>query len=138
MAEPQTKDLLQQEKDKEIEQKKFDLKTKELIALQVGQPVKSPSVPKVIRMVEGPGANTIMLKVGQGLAKVIQMQEGPGTNTIELKVGPNKILIDEKGITIEGLKIQLKGQIQLQLQAPIVQVNGDGMVKMQGGVVMIN
>jgi len=115
MAEPQTKDLLQQEKDKEIEQKKFDLKTKELIALQVGQPVKSPSVPKVIRMVEGPGANTI-----------------------ELKVGTNKILIDEKGITIEGLKIQLKGQIQLQLQAPIVQVNGDGMVKMQGGIVMIN
>ncbi|MCC6419919.1 MAG: hypothetical protein IT429_16920 [Gemmataceae bacterium] len=138
MAEPQTKDLLQQEKDKEIDQKKFDLKTKELIQLQVGQPVKSPSVPKVIKMVEGPGANTIELKVGQGLAKVIQLQEGPGANSIELSVGPNKIRIDEKGITIEGLKIQVKGQIQLQLQAPILQANGDGMIKMQGGIVMIN
>ena len=138
MADPKTSDLLQQEKDKEIEQKKFDLKTKELISLQVGQPIKSPSVPKLIRLVEGPGANTIELKVGQGLTKLIQMQEAPGTNSIVLSVGPNKISIDEKGITIEGLKIQLKGQIQLQLQAPILQVNGDGMVKMQGGVVMIN
>jgi hypothetical protein len=138
MADPKTTDLIQQEKDKQIEQKKFDLKTQELIALQVGQPIKSPSVPKVIRMVESPGTNTIELKVGQGLTKLIQMQEAPGANTIVLSVGPNKISIDEKGITIEGLKIQLKGQIQLQLQAPILQVNGDGMVKMQGGVVMIN
>jgi hypothetical protein len=115
VAEPQTKDLLQQEKDKEIEQRKFELRTKELIELRVGQPIKSPTLPKVLRM-----------------------EEGPGANAIELKVGPNKIRIDEKGITIEGLKIQLKGQIQLQLQAPIVQINADALLQLKGGVIMLN
>ena len=30
------------------------------------------------------------------------------------------------------------GDAQVQVKAPIVQVNGDGMVQIKGGVVMIN
>jgi len=58
--------------------------------------------------------------------------------SITLKVGANSITIDQTGITLKGLMITSDAQVINKTHGPIVQVNGDGMVQIQGGVTMIN
>lgn len=51
--------------------------------------------------------------------------------SIELKVGGNSIKIDPSGITITGTMVKINGNA-------MTEVKGGGMLKMQGGLVMIN
>lgn len=51
--------------------------------------------------------------------------------SIELKVGSNSIKIDPSGVTITGTMVKING-------SAMTEVKGSGMLKMQGGVVMIN
>jgi type VI secretion system secreted protein VgrG len=57
---------------------------------------------------------------------------------IELKVGNSSIVIDQTGVTIKGLMIQIEGQVQTQIKGLITQVNGDAMLQAKGGLTMIN
>jgi type VI secretion system secreted protein VgrG len=50
---------------------------------------------------------------------------------IELKVGGNSIKIDPSGVTITGTMVKING-------SAMTEVKGGGMLKMQGGLVMIN
>jgi type VI secretion system secreted protein VgrG len=59
-------------------------------------------------------------------------------NTIKLVVGANSIEISQEGVTISAMKVSVKGQAMVQVQAPMTQVNGDGMLTLKGGVVMVN
>jgi type VI secretion system secreted protein VgrG len=59
------------------------------------------------------------------------------TGGIELKVGANSIKIDQSGVTIKGMTVKVEGSIQTQIKGAITQVNGDGMVQVQGGVIML-
>jgi type VI secretion system secreted protein VgrG len=56
---------------------------------------------------------------------------------IELKVGANSIKIDQSGVTITGMTVKVEGSIQTQIKGAITQINGDGMVQVQGGVIML-
>jgi type VI secretion system secreted protein VgrG len=58
--------------------------------------------------------------------------------SITMTVGENSIKIDQTGITISGLMVKVQGQVMAQTEAPIVQVSGDGMLTLKGGIVMIN
>jgi len=58
--------------------------------------------------------------------------------SITMTVGENSITIDQTGITISGLMIKIQGQVMAQTEAPMVQVSGDGMLTLKGGIVMIN
>ena len=51
--------------------------------------------------------------------------------SIELKVGGNSIKIDPSGVTITGTMVKVNG-------SAMTEVKGGGMLKMQGGLVMIN
>ena len=51
--------------------------------------------------------------------------------SIELKVGANSIKIDPSGVTITGTMVKING-------SAMTEVKGGGMLKMQGGLVMIN
>ncbi|MEE2732108.1 MAG: type VI secretion system tip protein TssI/VgrG [Pseudomonadota bacterium] len=51
--------------------------------------------------------------------------------SIELKVGGNSIKIDPSGVTITGTMVKING-------SAMTEVKGGGMLKMQGGLVMIN
>ncbi|HVK99308.1 MAG TPA: type VI secretion system tip protein TssI/VgrG [Dongiaceae bacterium] len=51
--------------------------------------------------------------------------------SIELKVGGNSIKIDPSGVTITGTMVKINGNA-------MTEVKGGGMLKMQGGLVMIN
>jgi len=56
---------------------------------------------------------------------------------IEMKVGQNSIKIDQTGITLNGLMIQIKGQVMCQMTAPMTTVQGTAMLQLSGGIIMI-
>ena len=58
--------------------------------------------------------------------------------SITLTVGQNSVKIDQTGVTINGLMIKSQAQVQLSASAPMVQISGDAMTQISGGVVMIN
>jgi type VI secretion system secreted protein VgrG len=58
--------------------------------------------------------------------------------SITLKVGANSIVINQSGITLNGLMITIQGQVEVQVAAPMTTVTGSGMMKVTGGIVMIN
>ncbi|HSW03533.1 type VI secretion system Vgr family protein [Aquabacterium sp.] len=57
---------------------------------------------------------------------------------ITLKVGQNTVVIDQAGITAKGIMISNEAQAMHKTKAPMVQVNADAMVQVQGGIVMLN
>jgi type VI secretion system secreted protein VgrG len=59
-------------------------------------------------------------------------------NSIKLTVGGNSIEINAEGVTITAMKVSVQGQAMVQLQAPMTQISADGMLTMNGGVVMVN
>ncbi|HZU23729.1 MAG TPA: type VI secretion system tip protein TssI/VgrG, partial [Terriglobales bacterium] len=76
------------------------------------------------------GNETIDISLGKSTKTAMQ--------SIELIVGQNSIKIDQTGITLKGNIISVEAQAVYKEKAPIVQVNGDGMVMIKGGITMIN
>ncbi len=72
------------------------------------------------------------LKVDLGTITYEAMQ------SITLKVGTSSIVIDNTGITMKGLMIQVSGDTLTALKGAMVQVNGSGMLTLAGGITMIN
>ncbi|MFT4730675.1 MAG: type VI secretion system secreted protein VgrG [Granulosicoccus sp.] len=96
------------------------------------------------------------LKVAMGTSKIEAMK------SITLKVGGNSIVIDQKGVTITGLKVlvdakttadvkagmavtvkggmaaTVEGGLKAELKGTMTDVNGSAMVKIQGAITMIN
>ncbi|HUF28328.1 MAG TPA: type VI secretion system tip protein TssI/VgrG [Gemmatimonadaceae bacterium] len=85
------------------------------------------------------GNQELIIKMGNQKTEVkLGKSSSEAMQSIELKVGQNSIKIDQAGVTIKGMQVKVEGQIQAQVKAPITQINGDGMVKIQGGLTMIN
>ena len=57
---------------------------------------------------------------------------------IELKVGNNSIKIDPTGVTIQGLMVKIEGQTLTQVKGAMTDVNGSGLLKMAGGILMLS
>lgn len=58
--------------------------------------------------------------------------------SITLKCGASKVVIDPKGVTIEGPMIQIKGTAMVKSEAPMVQTQASAMLMLKGGITMIN
>jgi type VI secretion system secreted protein VgrG len=58
--------------------------------------------------------------------------------SIELKVGSNSIKIDNTGITIKGLMVNIEGTAMTEVKSPITTVNASGMLTLKGSMTMIN
>ncbi len=71
-------------------------------------------------------------KVKAGKASFDAMQE------ILLKVGGNSIKIDQTGITVKGIKVDIQGQATAQVQAPMTTAKGSAMLTLQGALTKIN
>jgi type VI secretion system secreted protein VgrG len=56
---------------------------------------------------------------------------------IELTVGANSITVNQAGITLKGIMTTLEGQAMAQMKAPMLQINGHGMLQLKGGITMI-
>jgi type VI secretion system secreted protein VgrG len=72
------------------------------------------------------------LDTSLGAVSVTAMQ------SITLTVGANSITIDQTGITLNGMMITSEAEVQLSASAPMVQVSGEAMTQITGGVIMIN
>ena len=90
----------------------------------------------------------ISIKAAAGKIAIEAAQE------ISLKVGPSSIVLSPSGVTVKGMTVKAEGTVQaemkggvtakvqgtaqVQVQGALVQVKGDGMVMVKGGVTMIN
>jgi type VI secretion system secreted protein VgrG len=85
------------------------------------------------------GNETIILHNGDRNIKIdIGSQTTEAMQSITLKVGQSSIVLDQTGVTIKGMKIQIQGQISAQMQALMTEVDGDMTLTLQGGVTNIN
>jgi type VI secretion system secreted protein VgrG len=100
-------------------------------ALKVSQGNQSTTVSMGNRSAEIAVGNE-SVKVDLGTITYEAMQ------SITLKVGANSIVIDQTGITLKGMMIQATGQAMASVKAPMVQVNGSGMLTLAGAITMIN
>ena len=76
------------------------------------------------------GNQTTKLDLGKSSTEAMQ--------SIELKVGTNSIKVDQTGVTIKGLMVNIEGTAMANLKSPMTTVKGDGMLTMKGGITMIN
>lgn len=74
---------------------------------------------------------SITLKVGENSIVI-------NTSSITLTVGSSSVTLNASGVTLKGMQIAVTGQTQTAISGAIVQVSGDGMLELSGGVTMIN
>jgi type VI secretion system secreted protein VgrG len=85
------------------------------------------------------GNDTLTVKMGNHIRKIdLGKSETEAMQSITLKVGANSIKIDQMGITLDGIMIQIKGQAMIKSQAPMCQHNADAIMIIKGGITMIN
>ncbi len=84
------------------------------------------------------GNETLLIKQGNQTTKLdLGKSETEAMQSIELKVGQSSVKLDQTGVTIKGMLIQIEGQIQTQLKGTMTQINGSAMVQVQGGIITI-
>jgi type VI secretion system secreted protein VgrG len=85
------------------------------------------------------GDDSLTISMGDQTTKLdLGKSETEAMQSIELKVGQSSIKLDQMGVTIKGMTLNIEGQIQTQVKGAITQINGEGMLQLQGGVMMIN
>ena len=57
---------------------------------------------------------------------------------ISLKVGGNSIVIDQTGVTISGIMVEVAGEATVDMSSPMTSVGGSAMLILDGGTTMIN
>jgi type VI secretion system secreted protein VgrG len=85
------------------------------------------------------GDDSTQVKAGDHSVKVdVGKSTIEAMTSIELKVGGNSIKIEQSGITIKGMMVTVQGDTKLDAKSPMTTVNGDGMLTLKGGIIMIN
>ncbi len=85
------------------------------------------------------GNDALTIKLGNQTTKLnLGTSSTEAMMGIELKVGQSSIKVDQMGVTIKGMMVQIEGTIQTSVKGLITQVNGSAMLKAQGGITMIN
>jgi type VI secretion system secreted protein VgrG len=85
------------------------------------------------------GNQSTTLKMGNMTTKMsLGKSATEAMQSIELKVGGSSIKIDQMGVTIKGMAVKIDATMQAEVKGMMTQVNGNGMLKLQGGITMIN
>jgi type VI secretion system secreted protein VgrG len=58
--------------------------------------------------------------------------------SITLKVGASKVVVDQMGVTIEGMMVKINGQVMAEFKGLMTQVSGSAMTTVKGAITMIN
>jgi type VI secretion system secreted protein VgrG len=84
------------------------------------------------------GNDALTIKMGNQTTKLdLGASSTEAMQSIELKVGQNSIKIDQTGVTISGLMIQINGQAMTQVKGTMTQIQGAGMLQLSGGIMML-
>ncbi len=85
------------------------------------------------------GNDNLVIKMGNQTTKLnLGASSTEALQSIELKVGQSSIKIDQTGVSIQGLMVNINGQVQTNIKGVMTSVQGTGMLAMQGGITMIN
>lgn len=85
------------------------------------------------------GNMDVLLKMGNQTTKLdLGKSEHQALQSIELKVGQSSVKLDQMGVTIKGMMINIEGTLQVQVKGLITQVNADAVLVCKGGITMIN
>jgi type VI secretion system secreted protein VgrG len=84
------------------------------------------------------GNDSLTIKMGDQTTNInLGKSETEALQSIELKVGQSSIKLDQMGVTIKGMTINVEGQVMTQIKGTMTQVNGDAMLTLKGGLTMI-
>jgi type VI secretion system secreted protein VgrG len=87
----------------------------------------------------GQGNDKLHLKMGNHTTKIdLGKSEHEAMQSIELKVGQSSVKLDQSGVTIKGMQINIKGQMTTNVEGMMTTVKGSAMLTLQGGIVKIN
>ena len=75
------------------------------------------------------GNHTVKIDLGKSSTEALQ--------SIELTVGQSSVKIDQMGIKLSGMQVQIEGQLMTTVKAPMTDIQGQGMLTLKGGVTMI-
>lgn len=92
----------------------------------------------VTRAVEMGNEKTTLKMGNYDLQTSLGKQTFEAMQSITLKVGSSSIVIDQMGVTIKGMMINIEGTAMLTAKAPMTQVKGDALVMIKGGITLIN
>ncbi|HEY8747135.1 MAG TPA: type VI secretion system Vgr family protein [Tepidisphaeraceae bacterium] len=84
------------------------------------------------------GNDALTIKMGNQTTKLnLGSSQTEAMQSIELKVGQSSIKIDQMGVTIKGMMIDIEGQVQTQLKGLMTQISADAMLQAKGAITMI-
>ncbi len=84
------------------------------------------------------GNETLNIKMGNQSTKLdLGSSTTEAMQSITLKVGQSSIVLDQMGVTIQGMQITITGQIQTQVSGVMTTISGSGMLQESGGIIMI-
>jgi type VI secretion system secreted protein VgrG len=85
------------------------------------------------------GNRTITVQQGNQSTKVsMGSSTTEAMQSIELKVGQNSIVINQSGVTIKGMSVQIQGQMSASMQGLATDVKASAMLTVSGAIVTIN
>jgi type VI secretion system secreted protein VgrG len=84
------------------------------------------------------GNDTLTLKLGNRTTKLsLGADKTEALQSITLKVGASKVVVDQMGVTIEGMMVKINGQVMCDVKGLMTTVTGTAMMKVGGGITMI-
>jgi type VI secretion system secreted protein VgrG len=84
------------------------------------------------------GNRSVNIATGNDALKIDKGKSSTeATQSIEFKVGSSSIKLDQCGVTIKGMVINVEGEVQTTVKGPITQISGKAMMQVQGGIVLI-
>ena len=85
------------------------------------------------------GNDSLVIKAGNSSTSIkLGKSETEALQSIELKVGQSSVKLDQSGVTIKGLNIQVQGQVMVDVKGMMTQVNADTMLVLKGALTTIN
>ncbi|MCO8121539.1 type VI secretion system tip protein VgrG [Stieleria sp. TO1_6] len=115
------------------------------IAIEKGSRITTIENDEDLRLKSGSRTSTIegddalTLKSGDRTISIdAGKQSTEAAKSISLKVGGNSITIDQKGITIKGMKVSIQGDTKVSVKAPMTEVKASGILTLKGGLTKIN
>jgi type VI secretion system secreted protein VgrG len=84
------------------------------------------------------GNDSLTISMGNQTTKLaLGKSETEALQSIELKVGQSSIKLDQMGVTIKGMTVNIEGEIQTQVKGLMTKVSADAVLQVQGGLTMI-
>jgi type VI secretion system secreted protein VgrG len=85
------------------------------------------------------GNDSLTIKMGNSSTQIkMGKSETEALQSIELKVGSSSVKLDQSGVTIKGLNVQIEGSVQVSVKGLTTQVNADTMLILKGALTTIN